>query len=59
MNMNPYLGFKMAVNFISLFFSIIQMLYKNIKIEKILINMMFKKSMPVAIPNSLSHSGPL
>jgi hypothetical protein len=30
MNMNPYLGFRNAVNFKSLFFSIIQMLYKEL-----------------------------
>jgi hypothetical protein len=31
MNMNPYLGFRKVVNFKSLFFSIIQMLYKEFK----------------------------
>ena len=31
MNMNPYLSFRKAVTFKSLFFSIIQMLYKELK----------------------------
>ena len=31
MNMNPYLGFRKVVNFKSLFFSIIQMLHKELK----------------------------
>jgi hypothetical protein len=31
MNMNPYLGFRKEVNFKSLFFSIIQMLYKELE----------------------------
>ena len=35
MNMNTYLGFRKAVNFKSLFFSIIQMLYKELKRKNI------------------------
>ena len=31
MNMNPYFGFRKTVNFKSLIFSIIQMLYKELK----------------------------
>ena len=31
MNMNPYLGYRKAINFKSLFFSIIKMLYKKLK----------------------------
>ena len=35
MNMNPYLGFRKAVNFKSFFLSIIQMLYKELKWKNI------------------------
>ena len=31
MNMNPYLGFRKVVNFKSLLFSLIQMLYNELK----------------------------
>ena len=34
MNMNPYLGFRKAVNFKSFFLSIIQMLYKELKCSR-------------------------
>ena len=35
MKINPYLSFRKAVNFKSLFFSIIKMLYKELKWKNI------------------------
>jgi hypothetical protein len=35
MNLNPYLGFRKAVNFKFVFFSIIQMMYKELKWKNI------------------------
>ena len=47
MNMNPYLGVRKVVNFNSVFFQLIMCCTKNLS-EQILINMIFRKIMPVA-----------
>ena len=48
MNMNPYFGFRKEINFKSYFFQLFRCCTKN-ESKKILINVMFRKIMPVAI----------
>jgi hypothetical protein len=52
-NLLPYLSFRKAVNFKSLFFQSLRCCTKNLS-EKILINMIFRKIMPVAIDRNMS-----
>ena len=53
MKINSYLSFRKAVNFKSLFFQSLRCCTKNLS-EKILINMIFRKIMPVAIDRNMS-----